>query len=152
MAYIVLSDLQKFFPEANLIDLFADAELGQDAPTAVNADILNAIIEGVSEDVDGYLRRRFSLPLVTVPASLKKRVASLVVYEGFKRRAAAAGGVVPMETRKAFYDDQIDWLRRLADGDVDIGIVAPMEANASRAVEYSSADRVFTDDTMRGSF
>lgn len=143
--YVDIEYLKSNRPEKKLIELFADKALPTDPePTAVDNNILNPILLKASEEVDGYLRRRISVPLGSCPDTIKDHVCNLVIYYGHVRR-----GAVP-EVIKQARKDSLDWLLNCSRGLVDPGIEPEPTANSTRQIGFTTQPRTFTKDGLLG--
>lgn len=145
-SYITKTDLySEFISLQEAIRLFADkATPGAAEPAAVDDDILNPIITSASDEIDGYARRRYTVPFTTAPQAIKRLCIRLVLYEGYKRRKALTQQMTDE------HKDDLRWLRDLSNGVVDVGVEPPPAANSSRTIEVTSTERTFTADSMKG--
>lgn len=141
--YVDKEYLESKRPKKRLIKLFADKENASDPePTEIDIEILDPILLKSSQEVDGYLRRRYSVPLSEVPDILKEKVMSLVIYYGEDRREAIT------ERARKSYEDAIAWLKDCSRGLVDLGLEPPPTGNTTRQISFSTTARKFTDDSL----
>lgn len=145
--YIDKSYFQTEYGEQLFIRLFSFKSLPTDPePVEVDAEAkFDAIVASVSAEIDGYLRRRHTLPLATVPQDLKDRALRMVRYYGELKSPA------PLLSEKVRndYRDIVKWLEQLAAGRVDLGIAAPPTENSDRSVEITSNERVLTETRLK---
>lgn len=140
MAYCTLTDLEKLVPEDELVQLTDDAGAG-----TVDAGVVAAAIEDADEEVDAFLAVRYSLPLATVPALVRRISGSLAICQLYSRRSHLK---LPES-----WKDKCDRARRLletiAKGTLALGAPDP-PADADGGVEatHTTDDRVFTKDTL----
>lgn len=114
MAYISLDDLKVLVPEHILREL-SDDETG----SSINESLVQTIINEACEEVDGYLRNRYTLPFANTPTLVKqcaKQIARYALYErrpeGFELPPAVVDG------RKV----AIKNLENIRDGKVSLGV------------------------------
>ncbi|NLO90674.1 MAG: DUF1320 domain-containing protein [Elusimicrobia bacterium] len=81
MAYCIVGDLSGRLSTAELVQLTDDAFTG-----APNMDIIAQAISDAQEEIDGYLRGRYTLPLGSVPGLIKTIAVDLTAYRLYKRR------------------------------------------------------------------
>lgn len=102
-AYLTRADLARYVPEKALAAL----------PTADQ----DAAIAAASDEADGYLAARYTLPLAHTGADLKLHVASIALWHLLGRRnhnpANPAGDAFRLR-----YLDAIAWLEKVRDGKV----------------------------------
>jgi len=145
MAYISSSDLKGRLSTKEQIRLYADKTLPTDPePVALDTNILTPLINQASLLMDGYFRRRYTVPLGTATNEIKRYCLDIVTYYGYQRR-----GSIPEAIDKD-YDRAIKWLKECARGEVDLGQEPPPTANSTRTIEVTSTERKFTDTTMQG--
>ena len=75
MAYITLSQLYGELPEAVITDALDDNRDG-----AVDSGVVDLVLDGASQAVDAFLLSRYSVPLAT-PNALVKRAAKVFALE-----------------------------------------------------------------------
>lgn len=139
MAYVTLDQLQKSFGQAELIQLTDRTKTG-----AVDMDVLNRAIDGVTADIDAYLVNRYTLPLNPVPPNLVRIAADLVRYQLYDIK-------VP-ELVKQRHDDAIAFLKSVSNGTASLGASPtgePVQPTAG-GVKSVAPGRVFTDESLSG--
>lgn len=146
--YVETTDFVAEYGERMLIRLFAFKALPSDPePEVADAkDKFDLVATAVSLEVDGYLRRRYSLPLATVPADLKDKCLRMVHYKG---QLKSPSGVVTDAIRND-YRDCVRWLEQAAEGKVDLGLTPEPAQNVQREPEFSSDEQVMTRDKLKG--
>ena len=142
MAYIVQADLLADIPNDVLIQLTDDNKDG-----AVDATVVTDAITRAQSEVDGYLAKRYSVPIATPPQLVKSLTATITCYRLFGRR----GRGVPDDWSKR-YDNAVRTLRDIAAGTIALDVEPPpAESSAVTAGEIKGPDRVFDRDKL-GSF
>lgn len=114
MAYVTVEDLIDRLGEDEvyvLADRDRDGELDQAAIDDAAAD--------AAAEINAYLGKRYSVPLGAerVPRIVKRIAIDLTVY-----RLADIGGVGGTDPRRQRYEDAIALLKRLASGEISLGI------------------------------
>jgi phage gp36-like protein len=144
MSYCTQSDLLKIIPEQDLVQLTDDT-----VPAAeINDDNVDKAISDAGELIDGYLRDRYSLPLAPVPGLIGTLAADIAVYRLYARRAKLD---VPEGVTER-YKGAIKLLEQIQKGAIALGAgsVATPESDSSESVSFTSQDRIFTRNTMKG--
>lgn len=146
--YITIDSFKVDYGEQLLLRLFAHKALPTDPePSGSDGDEkFNKIAEEVCDEIDGYLRRRYSLPLSTVPNDLESKALRMVYYYGHLKSPTST---VSEKVRKDFEDIK-SWLSKVAEGKVDLGLTAQPAENSDRAIEILSNERVLTPSRLGG--
>jgi phage gp36-like protein len=138
MAYCTQTDIADILTLETLIRLTDDEGAG-----IVDAARVAKAIEDADAEIDGYCGEKYSLPLSPVPVIIRKASVDIAIYNLYSRRQGAP------EDRKQRYDNTIKLLREIAKGTVTLGAGSPA-AETSDAPEFSSQERIFTRDKMKG--
>jgi len=118
MPYAVRTDIETEIPPAFLVEALDD-----DADGIEDAGLWDAINAAVDAEIEGYLSRRYPLPLADVPPSLRAGAAALVL-EKLHGRRGKSGDKNPATKRAA---DFRKMLEAIASGD------AALEAGKTNA-------------------
>jgi phage gp36-like protein len=132
MAYSTQADELKQISEAELIQLTDDAGAG-----VINDEIDVKAGSDADEEIDSYLRKRYSLPLDPIPSRLNKLSVDIRIYNLYGRRQRT-----PEDVRTR-YKDAISFLKDVADGKASLGEDTP-GTPAGTPVSITSADRKFS--------
>lgn len=138
-AYIVQADLvPAHITTARL------AELTQDTVTSttVDAAVVTALILAASAEVDGYLGRRYALPLASTPELVKQLAIRVTLYRLHGRRPGSM-----TEALESDYKDARRMLEEIASGTLTLG-VHPEAAVSERTVQVTGQDRTFGRTNM----
>jgi phage gp36-like protein len=121
MAYATIADMVLRFGEAELIR--ATTPDGAEAVAIVPAPVHVALREA-SAVIDGYLRKRYRVPLDLAPDEINRACCHLARYD-----LSLGGERSPSEQTTKNRDDMISWLGRISRGEVllDLAEVAPGE-------------------------
>jgi len=95
--------------------------------------------------IDGYLRVRYALPLLTVPALLRKLARHITRYELHRYRVDAEHPIVRA------YRDAVKLLEALSAGRVTLGAADPIapDTSSSGGVEFTGRSAQFADSLRR---
>lgn len=108
-------------------------------------DRLKRALKDACEEIDAYVRQRYSLPLADPPQLLARLECEIAVY----RLATDAAKLT--DERRQRYEDAVKLLKLVADGKVSLGAADSDPAPAAGpAVQVSSSPRVLTRDAVRG--
>ena len=104
----------------------------------------NAVTEAIEDAnglIDGYLAARYPLPLVTVPAVLKRIARDLVRY---------GLDIAPSEVVSKRRDEAVKFLMSLSKGEVTLGMPAASEPESLDTAEIQADGHVFrrTDNSF----
>ncbi len=142
MAYSTLTDIKKLIPEAIIIQLTDDEDLG-----TVNQARVDEAIAQADAEIDSYCGGKYSVPFSTVPDIVKKISVDIAIYNLYSRRVEE----IP-ETRAARYKNAIRQLEGIAKGLISIGEDPEPSAPTQGGVENikTNDDRTFTKDNLSG--
>lgn len=139
-AYISQDELASALSQDELVQLTDDAGTGQ-ADTAV----VDQVIAEAEAEVDAYLAARYTLPLTTVPAVVKRIAVDLAVWALYTRRKLTDEAV------NARHKQAQRLLEAMARGTVSLGLpAATAPAESGPTGTKTADDRVFTAETLRG--
>lgn len=126
--YATRDDMISFFgldeineAERNIVKGVASTPEDQAELTAKRVAATNAILLAATNEANGYIARRESLPLSSIPDQLKQPVCAIARYRLWKDRAS--------EKVRQDYEDAMRWLKDVSSGAVvlaiDRGITTP---------------------------
>lgn len=135
MAYATQDDLEKQLPGDLLIQLADDDGDGTADPGVVAEALTSA-----SAEVDGYLARRYAVPLDPAPPLVRTLTVSIALWNLLGRRPGLEEPAIEKRYRAA-----LDLLRLIARGDATLG-VSPEAAGGGALIagSLSPEDRIFT--------
>lgn len=141
MAYSLLADILKLFPEEVVIQLTDDEGLG-----VVNQTRIDEAIAGADAEIDSYCGSRYTVPFTTVPDIVKKISVDIAIYNLYSRRVEEIS-----ETRADRYKNAIRQLEGIAKGTISIGeSVTPPAETGGAETNKTEEDRTFTKDNLEG--
>lgn len=113
MAYAQPSDMIARYPNRDLVQLTNE----DPAQTTVDQDALAQALADASDEIDGYLESRFSLPLGDPPAVLARLSCDIAMY-----RLQALRPLHDLAEARKRYEDAVALLMRVADGTLTLGL------------------------------
>lgn len=115
--YATRDDMIEFFGldeinelERNLVKGFANTPAEQEVLNEKRVAATNKALLAATNDANGYISRRESLPLPSVPEQLKRPVCAIARYQLWKDQAS--------ERVRQDYKDAIGWLKDVSSGAV----------------------------------
>ncbi len=142
MSYTSQTLLEQAISAETVLQLTDDTGAG-----SVDTDVLAQAISHADGVVDGYLRKRYDIP-IAVPTQLIRHLStSIAAYMLFARRAQVFGGVPDwIEFR---YRESMKKLESINKGDLDLGIEPPPAESSAQVGEFDGEDQLFTADTLK---
>lgn len=139
MAYCTQDDLLTMIPLKEL------AELTADSGETPDSQVVEEAIHRADAEIDAYLGRRYTLPLIPLPDQVKGLSIDMALYHLYSRRS-----VVPT-VRRQKYEAAVSFLKLVAEGAAvmeESGEPSPQEGQVRVGSEFTSAPRVFTRNTQ----
>jgi phage gp36-like protein len=138
MAYSQQSDLETRFGAAELLQL-AD----RDGNGTAESGVISTAIADADTEIDGYLAGRYPLPLVEVPAIVKRLSCDIARYRLWEDRVN--------DKVRQDYEDAVDLLKRIANGMVQLVFTTAPSSDGSSGqggITLISTPASFTDSVM----
>ncbi|UVK45365.1 DUF1320 domain-containing protein [Mesorhizobium sp. AR07] len=142
MSYAVKQDLIDRFGEKELREL---TDRTNRPPTTIDDTVVGRALADATALIDGYVAKKYSLPLVTVPDILVKMAADIARYYLHGKAADKDSPVT------AAYNQAVAWLKDVAKGlvELDDGGETPEPAGGG-GIKTSAPNREFTRNSLRG--
>ncbi len=137
--------------EQDIIDRYSEDQLliafDRDGDGLVDVDLLgesvaDKALSDASDEIDGYLAGRYSLPLSTVPKILTFMCVDIALYKGTTSAAVT-------EEKRTRYKDALAFLTMVASGKIQLFASEPGAPQGGSGASFSAGDRTFTRGTMR---
>ncbi len=150
MAYSTVDDVLSNIKEQLLNDILGD-EYIEDLEERKEklVPLAEKAIEEADAEINGYLAKRYSIPLSPVPKILNKFSVDVAVYNLVSRR-----GIDESDREKTVltrYQSVIRFLTAVAEGKLALGVeTESVEAAAVTGFQLHSSERLFSRDSMRG--
>lgn len=141
MSYATSADLIDRFGEAAFLQL-AD----RDRDGQADLDVVARALTDAGGEIDGWLSRRYPVPVTPAPPRLVTLAADIAWYRLHGDSLAEQSAV------RMAYRDALAYLRQVADGAVDLPGVAAAGTTAapSPAVVVAGPGRAFSRTSLRG--
>lgn len=140
MAYVTLAQLIDRFGEQMLISL---TDRGTDALGVIDTDVVDRALAETDALIDGYLARRYALPLSVAQPMLVGVAGAITIYTLHIYEA-------PPKI-EADYKDAIRTLTAIAQGTITLtaaGVEPP--STGSTGAQITDRERPFTEDNLKG--
>jgi phage gp36-like protein len=136
MDYCTQTDIENRYRAADVTRL---ADYDEDG--AADPDVIAHAITDAGGELDGYLQKKFLVPVRPIPVSLRRVAVTIAWYYLQLGRDS-----VTDDARQA-YKDAVKWLEGVASGVIDIGIaVKPPAGGAAPGVRFEGKNREFGRD------
>ncbi len=146
MNYCTLDDIRGHVPDARLVEVTDD--LTPNADGEIKENIVVKAIEESSTLIDAYIGKRFRLPLPRIPRVLRMICVDLTIYNLYERLTEMS----ITEGMKLRYNNAIALLKRIADGEVSIGIdeIGPVDEFSFKvSSKLDGGPAIFSLESMR---
>jgi phage gp36-like protein len=140
LSYVTPQEMITLFEEQELIEA---TNLREGSAQTINVDRLQAACDGAQGIIDGWLMRRYNLPLVDAPPHF---VQALKIHAANIARNQLDGGTE--EVRKK-YEDAIAWLKWFCENDA-IGDTTPgvSESEKSGSINFEMVESTWNADRV----
>ncbi len=126
-------------------DAILEATDRAEPPTGqIDETILARAMEAANQLADGYLSRRYRLPLVAIPVDLQDHARAIAFLNLSRGRGEGIGKEV-----RAAYDDAITWLTAVSTGQILLTANIPPEVTGAGAPQFTAAARTFDQNSLR---
>lgn len=140
MFYITIDDLLDFAPKEELVELIGDG-------TDIDPDKASKYIASAQSVVDGYVGRRYAVPLAgDIPGIIKRATANIALWDIYARWRHTD------EARRQAYEDAMSLLRDIASGKVNLYPENGAEPAGSgrQTISVNGNKKVFGRDNLIG--
>lgn len=148
MGYCSVEEVRRMIKSDALNMIIGDEYIEDEAVR--EAKIIPIIEEAIGDadgEIDGYLVKRYPVPLSSIPKVINKFSKDIAVYNLFSRVGIDEG-----EKEKNYlnrYKTAVRFLENVAKGIVDIGIIDNTK-KANTGFSVNSSNRLFSRNNMRG--
>jgi len=139
--------------DENRLTEMPELEDGEEEPDVVDladADDLCSVriteqINSAGDEIDGYLRSRYPLPLITVPNLIKTICTEISIYNLYKRRHRLE---MP-DSIMSIYKSAVQKLKDIQKEIIDPGITVEEDAIVAKiTVNKTDSDKLFSKDNL----
>ena len=150
MSYSTRNEVREMIKDDALNALIGDSFIeNPEEREAFMAPLIDAAIGDADAEIDGYLAKRYAVPLTPAPKVINKFSKDIAVYNLFSRI-----GIDESSEQKTYlnrYNAAIKFLTLVAEGKVSLGVDAEDPATAAATgCAVKSNTRLFSRDSMRG--
>lgn len=148
MAYCEVFEVREMLKDDALNSIIGDTYIEDESEREAKiTPIVESAIADAEGEVDGYLAKRYPVPLTVVPKAISKFTKDIAVYNLYSRVGIDEGDKEKNYLNR--YRAAIDFLKLAADGKIDIG-VGSLQTSAKTGFKVKSNARLFSRDLMRG--
>lgn len=150
MAYSTKAEVREMLKDDALNSIIGDTYVEDPAEREeLVTPIIEAAIEDADGEIDGYLAKRYRVPLSPVPKVINKFSKDIAVYNLFSRVGIDEGTEEKNYLNR--YNSAIKFLTLVAEGKVSIGASVDDPASAAAAgFTVQSSPRIFSRRQLRG--
>lgn len=150
--YCTVEDLKNDISEKDIINLCNDEKLSSvslsDQTNPVTKRVLSSITDAADE-IDGYLRSQYPLPLASIPNRLNKLSRIIARYYLFSRRMQDCPEDIITSYKMALQE-----LVRIQDGDIILNVAVDSGSSQTESAEFktnkTNNDRIFSQTILSG--
>lgn len=150
MSYCTKVEVREMLKDDALNAIIGDSYIEDESEREAKAEvIIEAAIADAEGEIEGYLAKRYAVPIGPTPKVINKFAKDIAVYNLYSRIGIDETGEEKNYLNR--YNAAVKFLTLVAEGKVSIGAQAddPQTA-ASTGFSVSSSPRLFSRRTMRG--
>ncbi len=140
--YATVQDIIDRYSEDQLVIVFDRDGDGVVDVNGAEENVAEKALADASEEIDGYLAGRYSLPLSTVPKILVFFCVDIAMYKGSVE-------TVVSEEKRTRYKDAIAFLMMVAQGKIQLFASDPSAPQGGSGAMFTAGERLLTRDTMK---
>ena len=151
MSYSTRTEVREMIKDDALNAIIGDTFIEEPAQREeLVAPIIDAAISDADGEIDGYLAKRYAVPLAPVPKVINKFSKDIAVYNLFSRIGIDEG--TDQKTYLNRYNAAVKFLTLVAEGKVSIGADADGDPAAAAAIGFTvqSNPRLFSREQLAG--
>lgn len=138
MTYCTTADIIDRCDDDILIQLTDDEDIG-----SIVTEVIDDAVSDSFGEINGYIGRRYSLPLPSVPENLRMYNSDMAMYRLYCRRQG------PPEWIQKLYNEAIAYLKLVSTGKADLDIeISDSVEDQSMEISVDNPPRFFTRTTM----
>lgn len=147
MAYCKAKDVREMLKDDALNSIIGDTYIEDEIEREQKiTPIVKSAITDAEAEIDGYLAKRYPVPLSIVPQVISKFAKDIAVYNLYSRNGIDEGDKEKNYLNR--YRAAIDFLKLVAEGKVELGINSTKET-AKTGFAVKSNNRLFSRSSMR---
>lgn len=148
MGYCEVSEVRSMIKDDALNTIIGSDYIEEEAEREAKIiPIIETAISDAGAEINGYLAKRYPVPVSPVPEVVRKFAKDIAVYNLYSRI-----GIDESDREKNYlnrYNAAVKFLSLLAEGKVEIGIVDTAKA-AQTGFSITSSPRLFSRNSLKG--
>ena len=151
MHYSTREEVREMLKEGTLDPIFGDEFRGDaNQREELMAPLIDAAIADADGEIDGYLAKRYNVPLSTIPKVINKFSKDIALYNLFSRMGIEKDSDAEIYLTR--YNAAVRFLTLVAEGKVSIGADEDGDPVSAAATGFTvqSSPRLFSRASMRG--
>ena len=150
MSYSTRAEVREMIKEDALNSIAGDAYHDTEERSAMIGPLIDGAIADADGEIDGYLAKRYAVPLNPVPKVINKFSKDIAVYNLFSRMGIDEDSDAKIYLTR--YNAAVKYLTMVAEGKVSIGADADGDPASAAAVGFTvqSNPRLFSREQMEG--
>lgn len=150
MNYCTRQEVREMLKDDALNTIIGDQYIEDPAQReALAGPIIDAAVEDAEGEIDGYLAKRYSVPLAAVPKVINKFAKDIAVYNLYSRIGIDESGEEKNYLNR--YHSAIKFLTLVAEGKVSLGAQGDdRQTAASTGFSMQSNPRIFGRSSLKG--
>lgn len=149
--YCSIEDISKDLSLDVIIRLVNDENLSPDTIDLTDEDSppvlrITEQIKAASTEIDGYIRSRYTVPMLPIPDRVKHICKDISIYNLYKRRFRLE---MP-ESLVSIYKQRTSELEKIQKGIINLDVQEPPSGSGQFVINKTSNDRVFGKDVLNG--
>ncbi len=150
MSYSTRAEVREMLKEDALNSIVGDAYHDAEDRSAMIGPLIDGAIDDADGEIDGYLAKRYAVPLNPVPKVINKFSKDIAIYNLFSRMGIDEDSEAKIYLTR--YNAAVKFLTMVAEGRVSIGADADGDPASAAAVGFTvqSNPRLFSRRQMEG--
>lgn len=150
MSYCTVNEVESMIKDDMIAQLLGDGYIeNQEEKKQRMRPVIENAVEDAEAEIDGYLNKRYPVPLKIVPGVINKFAKDITIYNLMARTGIDEG-----EREKTFlnrYRDAIKYLTLVSEGKADIGIsINTSQGTAATGFKISTSDKLYGRNNLQG--
>lgn len=150
MSYCTKAEVREMLKDDALNTIIGDSYIEDAAERETKiGTVIDAAIADAEGEIDGYLAKRYPVPIAPVPKVINKFAKDIAVYNLYSRIGINENGEEKNNLNR--YYAAVKFLTLVAEGKVSLGITSDTpQASAATGFLVCSSGRLFSRGSMQG--
>lgn len=149
MGYCTVTEVLDMMKDDLVAAVLTDDYVEKDEAKEKIAPMAEEAIQDASAEIDGYLAKRYNVPLKEIPAAIRKFSKDIAIYNLVSRI-----GIDENDRQKTIltrYNQAVSFLTKAANGTIQLGLSEnDLQSQAATGFQISGNTRLFSRDSLRG--